>query len=101
VTQDSRLTAAKFEALCKLLWSSDREGWQRRAAEFLGVSTRAVQYFAAEPPAKSKPVPLAVRGELLGEIARLSKRPDDRARMVAWADRCAEQLEVMREALDK
>ena len=62
---DNRLSAAEFEALCRLLWPSREEGWQKPAAEFLDVSVRAIQYFAAEPPAGSKPVPLGVGAELL------------------------------------
>lgn len=97
--QDERLTPAEFEALCKLLWSSDGAGWQQRACEFLNVSIRSVQYFAAEPPAKCKPVPLAVRDELVAEVRRRAVDPKERAQMVAWIKRHASQLAAMRAAL--
>jgi hypothetical protein len=95
----ARLTAAEFEALCKLLWGDERTGWQRNAAEFLEASVRNVQFWAAEPPATSKPVPYGVRQELLAEVQRRRGDPAEHARMAAWIERHAEQLRTMRDAL--
>lgn len=94
-----RLTPAEFEALCKLLWGDERTGWQRNAAEFLKASVRNVQFWAAEPPATSKPVPYGVHAELVGEVRRRAADPAERSRMDAWVKRHASQLQAMREAL--
>ena len=95
-----RLSAAEFEALCGLLWGAERQGWQRSAAEFLNVSVRNVQFFAAEPPATSKPVPYGVRAELLAEVRRRLTDPVEAERMRLWAERHETQLRAMREALE-
>jgi hypothetical protein len=94
-----RLTAAEFEGLCKLLWAAEPDGWQNSAAAFLKVSVRSIQYFGAEPPAKTKPVPPAVRGELFAEVARRAADTAVRAAMEARTERHAAQLRVMRAAL--
>jgi hypothetical protein len=80
---------AEFEALCKLLWGDERTGWQSNAAEFLKASRRNVQFWAAEPPATSKPVPYGVRSELLSAVRRAAEDPKERARMEAWIARHA------------
>jgi hypothetical protein len=94
-----RLSAAEFEALCKLIWGDERTGWQRSAAAFLDASVRNVQFWAAEPPATSKLVPYGVRAELVAEVRRRAADPDERSRMNAWVKRHALQLSAMREAL--
>lgn len=94
-----RLSAAEFQALCKLLWGAERIGWQRASADFLGVAVRNVQFFAAEPPATSKPVPQNLRERLEAEVRRRLSNPDERAAMLSRRDRHARQLVAMDDAL--
>lgn len=58
----STITPAQFRALCAFLWG---EQWRHDAAGALGVALRNVQFWAAEPPARGKPVPPGVARELV------------------------------------
>lgn len=83
---DERLQPHEFSAICQMIWGEI--GWQKPAADYLGVQLRTIQFWAAEPPARGKPVPYDVRATLLAEIARLMAQDRDAiGRMGLWLSR--------------
>lgn len=91
MTPPETITAAQFQALGALLWGED---WRRQAADALGVGLRNVQFWAAEPPARAKPIPAGVIAELCDMVQRLATAcPDEVAAHVA---RHASQTEILK-----
>lgn len=93
MTPPDTLTAPQFQALCALLWG---ESWRPAAADALGVNLRNVQFWAAEPPARSKPVPEGVARELADMVRRrMEFDPEDvRAYVARHASQTAILLQV-------
>ena len=84
------MTAWQFEALARLIYG-DR--WQQPTATLLGVSVRNVQFWAAEPPARFKPVPPGVEAELMRE-ARGRWGDDETAPEMARRAARAEEITI-------
>jgi hypothetical protein len=80
------MTADQFAALAALLWGDD---WRRRAATLLGVNLRNVQFWTARPPARCKPIPHGVAGELIAEVRRRVEAGGAEADRLAEAGRQA------------
>lgn len=91
MTPPDTITAAQFQALGALLWGDD---WRHKAADALGVGLRNVQFWAAEPPARSKPVPVGVALELCDMIRR-EMQTDRAPDLVAAVRRHASQTRIL------
>jgi hypothetical protein len=88
------ITPAQFQALCALLWG---DHWQREAGDHLGVLQRNVQFWAAEPPARGKPVPPGVLAELLAELDARLADPLELARIGQAVARQADQVRFLKQ----
>lgn len=86
------ITAAQFQALGALLWG---DAWRHEAAEALGVGLRNIQFWAAEPPARAKPVPAGVIADLMDLIAERMRDPKEDARMHQHVYRHASQTRIL------
>lgn len=90
------ITASQFKALCGALWG---EEWKREAADALGVGLRNVQFWSADPPARSKPVPAGIIGDLFAMIRDAMRDPDRAATLTMEASKAAEKAEILRVAI--
>lgn len=89
---NTTLTAPQFQAVCALIWG---DGWRPAAADALGVSLRNVQFWAAEPPARCKPVPEGVARELIAGAVTMLREPAERERARSIIARHLQQLEIL------
>ncbi len=90
------ITAAQFKALCAALWGED---WRREAADALAVSSRNIQHWGAEPPARGKPVPPGVIRDLFALIRGAMSDPIRAADLVREVSKAAEIAEILRVAI--
>jgi hypothetical protein len=92
MTPPDTITAPQFQALCLLIFGPE---WRPQAAHALGVGMRNVQFWAAEPPARSKPVPPGVVRDLFAMVAEDMRNPEAAGRMRNHVARHASQAEIL------